>query len=214
MASRSPSMIAVFWTADDLLPGAREPRGRVADADALGGPGGRGRHQRSPLAGGGWWAALAAVRRAAPSSRATTSAAAGWRSRSTGPAEPSPVRVPAFYDDIAPLDSTPVECGRPLESARRSQLADARDYRYRRSHTPVLLGHAPAPRALSLQPADRPRARAGARTAPGAQRRRAGRPPQARSSRPARTPPPTSAARVYPNHRLGRPSRSPVTHIA
>lgn len=62
------------------------------------------------------------------------------------------------------LDSTPVECGRSVETARRSELADACGYGYCRSHSRFCWGmrlhgvFAPdgTPRALSLQPADRP----------------------------------------------------------
>jgi hypothetical protein len=35
---------------------------------------------------------------------------------------------PGFHDDLLLVDSTPVECGRSLETTRRSQLADAADY--------------------------------------------------------------------------------------
>jgi hypothetical protein len=35
-----------------------------------------------------------------------------------------PADSPGFHDDVVLLDSTPVECGRSLETARRSQLAD------------------------------------------------------------------------------------------
>jgi hypothetical protein len=71
---------------------------------------------------------------------------------------------PGFYDDVVLLDSTPVECGRSLETARRSELADACGYGYCRSHSRYFWGmrlhavFAPdgTPRALSLQPADRP----------------------------------------------------------
>jgi hypothetical protein len=71
---------------------------------------------------------------------------------------------PGFYDDIVLLDSTPVECGRSLQTARRSELADACGYGYCRSHSRFFWGmrlhgvFAPdgTPRALSLQPADRP----------------------------------------------------------
>ena len=62
------------------------------------------------------------------------------------------------------LDSTPVECGRSVETARRSELTDACGYGYCRSHSRFFWGmrlhgvFAPdgTPRALSLQPADRP----------------------------------------------------------
>jgi hypothetical protein len=71
---------------------------------------------------------------------------------------------PGFYDDLVLLDSTPVECGRSLETARRSELADACGYGYCRSHSRFFWGmrlhgvFAPdgTPRSLSLQPADRP----------------------------------------------------------
>jgi hypothetical protein len=71
---------------------------------------------------------------------------------------------PGFYDDLVLLDSTPVECGRSVETARRSELADACGYGYCRSHSRYFWGmrlhgvFAPdgTPRALSLQPADRP----------------------------------------------------------
>jgi len=42
---------------------------------------------------------------------------------------------PGFYDDIVLLDSTPVECGRSVETARRSQLAVACAHHYSRSHS-------------------------------------------------------------------------------
>jgi hypothetical protein len=42
---------------------------------------------------------------------------------------------PGFQDQIVLLDSTPVECGRSVETARRSQLADACAHHYSRSHS-------------------------------------------------------------------------------
>ena len=39
---------------------------------------------------------------------------------------------PGFHDDLVLDDSTPVECARSVETTRRSQLADAADYGYRR----------------------------------------------------------------------------------
>jgi hypothetical protein len=71
---------------------------------------------------------------------------------------------PGYWDDLVLLDSTPVECGRSVETARRSELADACGYGYCRSHSRFFWGmrlhgvFAPdgTPRALSLQPADRP----------------------------------------------------------
>jgi hypothetical protein len=69
---------------------------------------------------------------------------------------------PGHRDPIVLLDSTPVECGRSLETARRSELADACGYGYSRSHSRWFWGMrlhlccAPdgTPRAAILAPAD------------------------------------------------------------
>jgi hypothetical protein len=69
---------------------------------------------------------------------------------------------PGHTDQIVLLDSTPVECGRSLETARRSQLADACGYGYCKSHSRWFWGMrlhllaAPdgTPRAAILAPAD------------------------------------------------------------
>jgi Transposase DDE domain len=42
---------------------------------------------------------------------------------------------PGFRDEVVLVDSTPVECGRSVETARRSQLADACAHHYSRSHS-------------------------------------------------------------------------------
>lgn len=42
---------------------------------------------------------------------------------------------PGYWDDICLLDSTPVECGRSVDTARRSQLAVACAHHYSRSHS-------------------------------------------------------------------------------
>ena len=42
---------------------------------------------------------------------------------------------PGFHDDLVLVDSTPVECARSIETTRRSQLADAADYGYCASHS-------------------------------------------------------------------------------
>ena len=91
-------------------------------------------------------------------------------------------RSPGARDDILLLDSTPVECGRSLETTRRSQLAEICGYGYSRSHSRWFWGMrlhlacAPdgTPRAAALVAADRPerevaltllpRARAGGET--------------------------------------------------
>ena len=73
-------------------------------------------------------------------------------------------RSPGSSDDLLLLDSTPVECGRSVETARRSQLADVCGYGYSRSHSRWFWGMrlhlacAPdgTPRAAALVAADRP----------------------------------------------------------
>src|SRR5918999_4323169 len=65
---------------------------------------------------------------------------------------------PGFHDDLVLVDSTPVECARSVETTRRSQLADAADYGYCASHSRFFWGfrlHAlfaidGTPRALAL----------------------------------------------------------------
>ena len=71
---------------------------------------------------------------------------------------------PGFADELLLLDSTAVECGRSLETVRRSQLADFCGYGYSASHSRFFWGMrlhllcAPdgTPRAASLCAADRP----------------------------------------------------------
>ena len=71
---------------------------------------------------------------------------------------------PGASDQLVLLDSTPVECGRSLETTRRSELADVCGYGYCASHSRWFWGlrlHllcAPdgTPRAASLVAADRP----------------------------------------------------------
>lgn len=71
---------------------------------------------------------------------------------------------PGSRDDLLLLDSTPVECGRSVETARRSQLADVCGYGYSRSHSRWFWGmrlHLACaadrtPRAAALVSADRP----------------------------------------------------------
>jgi len=65
---------------------------------------------------------------------------------------------PGFDDDMLLIDSTPVECARSRETAKRSQLGDAADYGYCTSHSRFFWGmrlHAifspdGTPRALEL----------------------------------------------------------------
>lgn len=71
---------------------------------------------------------------------------------------------PGSRDDLLLLDSTPVECGRSLETTRRSQLAEVAGYGYCKSHSRWFWGMrlhllcAPdgTPRAATLVGADRP----------------------------------------------------------
>jgi hypothetical protein len=71
---------------------------------------------------------------------------------------------PGASDELVLLDSTPVECGRSVETARRSELADFCGYGYCRSHSRFFWGMrlhlcaAPdgTPRAAALVAADRP----------------------------------------------------------
>jgi hypothetical protein len=71
---------------------------------------------------------------------------------------------PGSSDDLLLLDSTPVECGRSLDTVRRSQLADVAGYGYSKSHSRWFWGmrlHLACavdgtPRAAALVAADRP----------------------------------------------------------
>lgn len=47
---------------------------------------------------------------------------------------------PGSEDDLLVVDSTPIECGRSIETMRRSALADAADYGYCASHSRFFLG--------------------------------------------------------------------------
>ena len=71
---------------------------------------------------------------------------------------------PGATDDLLLLDSTPVECGRSVDTARRSELAEIAGYGYCKSHSRWFWGMrlhlacAPdgTPRAAALVGADRP----------------------------------------------------------
>jgi hypothetical protein len=47
---------------------------------------------------------------------------------------------PGSEDDLLVVDSTPIECGRSIETTRRSALADAADYGYCASHSRFFWG--------------------------------------------------------------------------
>ncbi|MGZ4381282.1 MAG: IS982 family transposase [Gaiellaceae bacterium] len=71
---------------------------------------------------------------------------------------------PGATDELVLLDSTPVECGRSIDTVRRSQLAEIAGYGYSKSHSRwfwgmrLLLACAAdgTPRAAALVAADRP----------------------------------------------------------
>jgi hypothetical protein len=73
-------------------------------------------------------------------------------------------KSPGAQDDLLLLDSTPIECGRSVDTARRSALAEISGYGYSRSHSRWFWGcrlHllcAPdgTPRAVELAPASQP----------------------------------------------------------
>lgn len=83
---------------------------------------------------------------------------------------------PGSGDSVVLLDSTPVECGRSVETVRRSELADACGYGYCRSHSRWFWGMrlhlccAPdgTPRASILAPADQPEREVALRLLPNA----------------------------------------------
>ena len=52
---------------------------------------------------------------------------------------------PGYHDDLVLLDSAPVECGRSLDTARRSALAGCCGYGWSRSHPRLFWGMRPAP---------------------------------------------------------------------
>lgn len=159
--------IAVYCTADDLLPAQpANARRRVSDAEVvtlcvaqalMGQPSDR--------------RFLAAARRQIGHLFPRLPGQAGLHKRRRRLAETIEWLIgvfaeasPGAHDDLLLLDSTPVECGRSLETTRRSALADAAGYGYCRSHSRFFWGMrlhlvcAPdgTPRAASLVGADRP----------------------------------------------------------
>jgi hypothetical protein len=131
-------LITVYCAADDTLPkAAPNARRRVTDAEIV-------------------TLAVAQAVLEIPSDRAFLRAAGrhlhelfpqlprqdGYWKRRTRLAEAIEALMAAFardspghWDSIVLLDSTPVECGRSVETARRSQLADACSHGYSRSHS-------------------------------------------------------------------------------
>ena len=154
-------LIAVFCTADDLLPErAGNARRRITDAEVI-------------------TLCIAQVMLGIPSDERFLAVATGRlghlfpvlpersayhkrRLRLAGTIEALIAEFakhsPGFFDDVLLVDSTPVECARSVETTRRSQLADAADYGYCASHSRFFWGfrlHAlfamdGTPRALAL----------------------------------------------------------------
>ncbi len=136
-------LIAVFCTADDLLPGkAENARRSVTDAEvvtlcvaqALLG-----------VASDRRFLALAARRLGHLFPRLPQQS--GYFKRRQRLAEVIEALIaefarhcPGWDDELLIVDSTPVECARSLETVRRSQLADAADYGYCRSHSRYFWG--------------------------------------------------------------------------
>ena len=87
-------------------------------------------------------------------------------------------RSPGYRDDLVLLDPTPLECGRSVETTRRSALAEIAGCGYSRGHSRYFgsmrlhLGWSPdgAPRAAALVAADRPERDAALRLLPQALR--------------------------------------------
>jgi DDE family transposase len=154
-------LIAVFCTADDLLPNqAKNARRSVTDAEvvtlcvaqALMG------HPEDPR-----FLAVAAKRLGHLFPRLPKQP--GFHKRRARLADTIEALItefarhsPGFYDDVLLVDSTPVECARSVETTRRSALGDAADYGYCASHSRFFWGFrlhglfAPdgTPRALAL----------------------------------------------------------------
>lgn len=159
-------LISVYCTADDLLPERpRNARRRLTDAEVvtlcvaqvlMGIPSDR-RFLRAARRQLGHLFATLPTQDALHKRRARLAETIEWLVGVFA------ARSPGHADDLLLLDSTPVECGRSLETARRSQLAEICGYGYSRSHSRYFWGMrlhlacAPdgTPRAAALVAADR-----------------------------------------------------------
>jgi hypothetical protein len=129
--------ISVYCTADDLfLPDPATAAARLSDAEIVtlcvaSAP--DGDPKRSPVLASSPPAAAAPVPRAAQPgcciSRTRLTEAIEWL------CGVSAAQSPGFNDDLVLLDSTPVECGRSLETTCRSDLAEVCGYGYCKSHS-------------------------------------------------------------------------------
>jgi hypothetical protein len=160
-------LISVYCTADDLLPARRRnARRRLTDAEVvtlcvaqvvMGLPSDR-RFLRAARRQLGHLFPKLPSQSALHKRRARLGEAIEWLIGVFASASPG------SGDSVVLLDSTPVECGRSVETARRSELADACGYGYSRSHSRWFWGMrlhlvcAPdgTPRAAALVAADRP----------------------------------------------------------
>ena len=160
-------LISVYCTADDLLPERpANARRRLSDAEVvtlcvaqvlMGIPSDR-RFLRAAKRQLGHLFPLLPTQDALHKRRARLAVAIEWLVGVFAQ------RSPGYDDDLLLLDSTPVECGRSLETTRRSALAEICGYGYSRSHSRYFWGMrlhlacAPdgTPRAAALVAADRP----------------------------------------------------------
>lgn len=160
-------VISVYCTADDLLPGRpRNARRKLSDAEVvtlcvaqvlMGTPSDR-RFLRAAKRQLGHLFPCLPSQDALHKRRARLAETIEWLIGVFA------ARSPGHGDDLLLLDSTPVECGRSLETTRRSRLADICGYGYSRSHSRYFWGMrlhlacAPdgTPRAAALVGADRP----------------------------------------------------------
>ena len=136
-------LIAVFCTADDLLPDrARNARRILTDAEvvtlcvaqAMMGISSDARFLRAARKQLGHLFPLLPNRSGYLKRRRRLSETIEWL---TGVFASE---SPGFRDDLVLVDSTPVECARSLETTRRSELADAADYGYCVSHSRYFWG--------------------------------------------------------------------------
>jgi transposase len=160
-------LITVYCTADDLLPERpRNARRRLSDAEVvtlcvaqvlMGIPGDR-RFLRAARRQLGHLFPQLPSQDALHKRRARLAETIEWLIGVFA------AQSPGSSDDLLLLDSTPVECGRSVETTRRSELADACGYGYCKSHSRWFWGmrlhlacaRDGTPRAATLISADRP----------------------------------------------------------
>jgi signal transduction histidine kinase len=131
-------LISVFCTADDLLPEARKnAQRRLSDAEVLtlcvaqvimDLPSDRRFLRAARRQLGGLFPYL-------PTQSALHKRRAALRDTFDWLCGVFAGRSPGAHDPVVLLDSTPVEAGRSVDTARRSELADAAGYGYSRSHS-------------------------------------------------------------------------------